>query len=85
MELRKHLPETGISFVDFASVLKSVTEIEAYKDPFIGSDPSFGYANRDGKIIDIIERNKLDRLIKWLSANRNNEIIILYNAGSFYS
>ena len=83
IELRKHLPEKGISYVDFNSVLKSVTEIEMYKDPFIGSDPSFGYANREGKIIDIIDRNKLERLLKWLTANRNSEIIILYNSGSF--
>ena len=83
IELRKHLPEKGISYVDFNSVLKSVSEIEVYKDPFIGRDPSFGYANRQGKIADIIDRTKLDRLVKWLSANRNQEIIILYNTGSF--
>ncbi|MBN1184262.1 MAG: hypothetical protein JXB49_18375 [Bacteroidales bacterium] len=80
-ELKKYIPTTRISFVNFNMVLKSIAEIDTYKKKYIGEDPSFGYANMEGKIADIVDRGKLARLKKNLVANKK-EIIILFNSGA---
>ncbi|MGV8096721.1 MAG: hypothetical protein AB2L24_33095 [Mangrovibacterium sp.] len=82
-ELKKYLPTAGVSFVNFNSVLKSIEEIDVYKEKFIGKDPCFGYANMDGKITDITDQGKLASLVENLSNKSNKEITILYNSGAF--
>jgi len=49
-------------FVHFSSVYKPMEEIKAYRKPFLTDDPSFGYANLEGRIIDIIDQDKLGKL-----------------------
>jgi hypothetical protein len=82
-ELKKYLPVKGISFVNFNSILKSVEEIDAYKKKFIGEDPSFGYANLNGNIYEIVDQSKLALLNKTLDEKSKKEVIILYNTGAF--
>lgn len=82
-ELKRALPASGITFVNFNSVMKSGAEIDTYKQKFIGEDPSFGYANMEGKIADIVDQGKLARLKERLGDKTRSEISILYNSGAF--
>ena len=82
-EIKKHLHETEISFINFNSVLKSIKEIDEYKKKYIGEDPSFGYANMEGNIADIVDQDKLAKLKIDLKDKSKNEITIIYNSGAF--
>ncbi len=82
-ELKKVLPATGISFINFNSMLKSNEEIDNYKKKYIGEDPSFGYANMEGNIADIVDHDKLAILVKDLGDKSKKETIIIFNSGAF--
>ncbi len=82
-ELKKHLSTESVSFINFNSVLKPLSEIDEYKKPFIGEDPSFGYANREGKISDIVDKSNAEELVKSLVDESKNGTTIVYNCGSF--
>ena len=81
-EMKMHLSSRGILFINFNSVLKSVTEIDAYKKQFIGEDPAFGYANIEGRIEDITDQGKLSGLKQKLGERKGGEITVLYNSGA---
>jgi len=49
-------------FVNINTVFKPITEIKDYKQPFITDDPAFGYCNMDGRIIDLMDKTKIDAL-----------------------
>lgn len=51
-------------FINANTLFLDQERIEEYKKPFITDDPSFGYCNMDGRLIDIMDRSKLDALIK---------------------
>lgn len=81
-ELKKSLPTNGVNFISFNSVLKSIDDIDSYKLKYIGEDPSFGLANIEGNILDIVDNEKFNKLLKMLD-NSREEILIIYNSGSF--
>jgi len=82
-ELMKQNRNLTIEFINFNIVLKKHEQINAYKEPFIGDDPSFGYANLNGKIIEIVDSQKLDDLQKKLSGDSASDVVIVYNSGAF--
>jgi hypothetical protein len=81
-EMRKYLP-ANVLFVNFSSVLKPIDEVDRYKQKYIGDDPSFGYANLEGKIIEIVDREKLAQLQSLLNDRIREEIVVVYGSGAF--
>ena len=68
-DLVKRLKEAGVKarFIPTNSVYKPIDEIDEYKREFITDDPSFGYCNMDGRIIDLMDAEKVSKLKSGLS------------------
>lgn len=58
------LKEAGVraEFVNVNALFKGIDEIGVYKAPFITDDPGFGYCNMEGRIVDLMDREKIDAL-----------------------
>jgi len=46
-------------FISINTIYKSWEQIEEYKQEFITDDPAFGYCNMDGRIIDLMDPEKV--------------------------
>ena len=70
-------------------VFKQIDDINKYKQTFITEDPSFGLVNIDGKIIDILDSQKLADLKGKLSDAKSGSIkesaVIVYGPGALIS
>jgi hypothetical protein len=71
-----------VSIERFSAVFKSPAEIEAYKKPFLTDDPGFGYANTTGKLQDILDASKVEKLIKKLRDRKDTDLVIVYGYGA---
>jgi len=63
--LRKACERAGVAvdLRDVGSLMKPPTEIAEYRKPFSRPEnPSFGWANHEGRILDIMDSGKLERL-----------------------
>lgn len=49
-------------FININTVFRTEQEIAQYKQAFITDDPGFGYCNMEGRIIDLMDRAKVDAL-----------------------
>jgi len=52
----------SVQFVSINCVYKPISEINDYKKEFITDDPAFGYCNMDGRIIDLMDTEKVNQL-----------------------
>ena len=75
-----HLFPDYISRV-IADVFKSTEEIAEYKQTWITDDPSFGYCNLDGHIVDLVDRTKLQELKVNLDAE-TEKVQLVYGYGA---
>jgi len=68
-DLVKRLKDAGVkaNFISINSVYKPIDEINEYKKEFITEDPSFGYCNMDGEIIDLMDKGLVSQLKNKLS------------------
>ena len=59
--LREEAKAQGLALeiVCTAELYRSAAEIEAYRQPFVTDDPSFGRVNGQGVLEDILERERL--------------------------
>ena len=75
----KQLKSSGVNaeFIPINSVYKPIDEIKAYKQPFITDDPSFGWCNMEGRIIDLMEAEKVTALKSKLAKG-----VVVYGYGS---
>ncbi len=67
----------GVEFININEIFQPREMLAAYKQPFITDDPGFGYCNMDGRIIDLIDREKLAALKSRLKAG-----IVVYGYGA---
>lgn len=58
------LKQAGVDaeFVSINTVYKTWKQVEEYKKPFLTDDPGFGYCNMDGRIVDLMDGDKLAEL-----------------------
>ena len=64
-----------------SEVFKSTEKIAEYKQTWITDDPSFGYCNLDGYIIDLVDKAKLEALKVNLSTS-TDQIQLVYGYGA---
>lgn len=64
-------------FININTVFLPSEALAAYKQPFITDDPGFGYCNMEGRIIDLLDREKLAALKSKLRAG-----IVVYGCGA---
>lgn len=68
---------TDAEFVNINTVFQPAEALAAYKQPFITDDPGFGYCNMEGRIIDLIDQEKLAALKAGLKAG-----VVVYGYGA---
>jgi len=73
------LKEAGVvaEFININNVYKSNEDLAVYKKPFITEDPSFGYCNMDGRIIDLMDVDRVAAL-----KNRLGSGVVVYGYGA---
>lgn len=64
----KALRDAGITaeFVNVNALFKSAGELAAYKKPFLTDDPGFGYCNMEGRLVDLMDSERVAKLKKSL-------------------
>lgn len=67
----------ALEFIPVHSIFQSPEQIAVYKQPFITDDPGFGYCNMDGRILDLIDPDKLVALRSKLKAG-----VVVYGCGA---
>jgi hypothetical protein len=87
--VREALSRAGIKTetIGFDSAFKSDKEMLAYKAPFFSDDPGFGIVNDKGRIRDLLDDGKLEKLAEKLSEERKSAprgpgALIVYGPGS---
>ena len=70
-----------ITFISINSIYKSLSEISEYKQAFITDDPAFGYCNMDGRIVDLLDLEKLGQLRNTLQ-NHTGQGFVVYGYGA---
>ena len=68
-------------FVSARTLFSSSEQIQEYKKKFITDDPSFGWANLDGKMQDIMDDGKIQAL-KADMDNFSEDVLIVYSPGA---
>jgi hypothetical protein len=58
----------SLGIVSTAGLFRSAAEIEEYRLPFVGGDPSFGLVNSKGSLEDILDEQKLAALKEGLAS-----------------
>jgi len=71
-----------INTINSISVFKPMEEIDAYKQPYISEDPSFGVVNEDGVISDLMDGAKLLALKSSLEQESDADAVIVYGPGA---
>ena len=73
----------NIEFIHAAQLFSSEEEIALYQKKFITDDPSFGWVNDDGTLLDIMDEDKINAVKQQIEDNRSRGIItFLYGAGA---
>ena len=68
---------TEAKFININTVYKTIGELQKDKEPFRTDDPSFGYCNMNGRILDLIDLEKLSSLKANLKAG-----VVVYGCGA---
>ena len=73
------LAEAGCTaqFINANELYISAEALHEYKKPFITDDPGFGYCNMDGRLVDIMDAEKLAAL-----KSRLKKGVVVYGCGS---
>jgi mannose-6-phosphate isomerase class I len=75
--------EVNAEVLSSALLFRSPAEIEAYRKPFVGEDPSFGRVNGTGVIEDLMDSAKIAALAKRLGeAAGNKQLLIVAGPGA---
>jgi len=79
-----------VSFISINTMFQPLDAIHAYKKPFIEHDPSLGWENPTGRIQDILDMEKVQKLrIDLLESKKrittNPELIVVYSPGAAVS
>ena len=73
----------NIEFIHAAQLFSSEEEIALYQKKFITDDPSFGWVNDDGTLLDIMDEDKINAVKQQIKDNKSKGIItFLYGAGA---
>lgn len=64
-------------FINVNPLFLEQEKLAEYKKPFLTDDPSFGYCNMDGRLIDLMDRDKVEKLSRKLKAG-----VVVYGCGA---
>ena len=63
-------PGAAIHVVSSHELFLSAEEIESYRKPYVGEDPSFGWVNDDGVLEDILHPDRLEAVVQECRSTR---------------
>jgi len=67
----------AVKVISSSGLFQSPEEIEAYRKPYVGEDPSFGRVNGEGVMEDIMSQEALTELGKQLDSAASGEAILI--------
>lgn len=73
------LADTGAELINAKDLFLPLEEIREYKQTYITDDPGFGYANREGKITDIMDQTKIRETAAGLKEKHSQ---LVYGSGA---
>jgi len=65
-----------------AELFRPASEIDAYRQPFVTEDPSFGWVNRDGRLEDVMSPEAITALATRLDAAKGGSLLIVAGPGA---
>jgi len=68
--------------INVTSAFKPMVEIEAYKQPYVSDDPSFGVVNEDGVISDLMDAEKVAVLKTAIQKAYDCDAVVVYGHGA---
>lgn len=66
-----------LEILSTASLFKSASDIDKYREPFVGEDPSFGRVNEEGLLSDVMDDARIQFLLQKLKAPSAGERVLI--------